>query len=163
MMIPPSVVPWPPMNFVSEWITTSAPCSIGLSRNGVGDGVVGDHRDALCVGHVGDRGEVDDVAGGVPDGLAEDRLGALVDQCPDRIRAVVGREADLDPEPGKHVREIRVGGPVELRNRHEVVAGTDQVEHRHADRGRAGADRHRRGAALQRGDPLLEHVDRRDC
>ena len=36
MMIPPIVVPWPPMNFVSEWITTSAPCWIGLSRNGVG-------------------------------------------------------------------------------------------------------------------------------
>ena len=35
MMMPPSVVPWPPMNFVSEWITTSAPCSNGLSRSGV--------------------------------------------------------------------------------------------------------------------------------
>ena len=35
MTIPPIDVPWPPMNLVSEWITTSAPCLIGLSSNGV--------------------------------------------------------------------------------------------------------------------------------
>jgi hypothetical protein len=32
---PPSVVPWPPRNFVAEWMTTSAPCSIGRHRYGV--------------------------------------------------------------------------------------------------------------------------------
>ena len=34
-MAPPSVVPWPPTNFVNEWTTTSAPWWIGLSINGV--------------------------------------------------------------------------------------------------------------------------------
>ena len=34
-MMPPIVVPWPPMNLVAEWITTSAPCWIGFSRIGV--------------------------------------------------------------------------------------------------------------------------------
>ena len=29
---PPSVVPCPPMNLVAEWITISAPYSIGLTR-----------------------------------------------------------------------------------------------------------------------------------
>ena len=29
---PPIVVPCPPMNFVAEWITISAPYSIGLTR-----------------------------------------------------------------------------------------------------------------------------------
>ena len=29
---PPSVVPWPPMNFVAEWTTMSAPCSMGRMR-----------------------------------------------------------------------------------------------------------------------------------
>ena len=28
-------VPWPPMNFVAEWTTTSAPCSMGRRRKGV--------------------------------------------------------------------------------------------------------------------------------
>ena len=32
---PPSVVPWPPRNLVTEWMTTSAPCSIGRHRYGV--------------------------------------------------------------------------------------------------------------------------------
>ena len=35
MMMPPIDVPWPPMNFVSEWTTTFAPYSIGRSRYGV--------------------------------------------------------------------------------------------------------------------------------
>ena len=35
-MIPPSVVPWPPMNLVSEAMTMSAPKSIGRIRIGVG-------------------------------------------------------------------------------------------------------------------------------
>src|SRR5438046_2460776 len=35
-MIPPSVVPCPPMNFVSDSSTMSAPYSIGRSRIGVG-------------------------------------------------------------------------------------------------------------------------------
>ena len=54
--------------------------------------------------------------------------------------------------------EVGVGGPVEGRHRDEVVAGAEQVEHRHADRGRPGADRHRPGAALEAGQPTLEHV-----
>src|SRR5690606_316067 len=32
---PPSVVPCPPRNLVAEWITMSAPCSIGRTRYGV--------------------------------------------------------------------------------------------------------------------------------
>src|SRR5699024_8837370 len=32
---PPIVVPCPPKNFVAEWMTMSAPCSIGRDRYGV--------------------------------------------------------------------------------------------------------------------------------
>ena len=32
---PPRVVPCPPRNFVAEWMTMSAPCSIGRHRYGV--------------------------------------------------------------------------------------------------------------------------------
>ena len=34
-MTPPRVVPWPPINFVAECTTISAPCSIGRIRYGV--------------------------------------------------------------------------------------------------------------------------------
>ena len=32
---PPSTTPWPPMNFVAEWVTMSAPHSMGRQRYGV--------------------------------------------------------------------------------------------------------------------------------
>ena len=32
---PPIEVPWPPRNFVAEWMTMSAPCSSGRHRYGV--------------------------------------------------------------------------------------------------------------------------------
>ena len=64
-------------------------------------------RDALGVCHVGDCRKVDDVPGRIrPDRLAEDGLGVIVDQLGDRFRAVVAREAHLDTEPRKHVREV---------------------------------------------------------
>ena len=31
-MTPAITVPWPPMNLVAEWTTTSAPCSMGRHR-----------------------------------------------------------------------------------------------------------------------------------
>ena len=31
---PPMTVPWPPIHFVAEWTTMSAPSSIGLARSG---------------------------------------------------------------------------------------------------------------------------------
>lgn len=34
-MTPPMVVPWPPRNFVAEWMMMSAPCSNGRMRYGV--------------------------------------------------------------------------------------------------------------------------------
>ena len=33
-MTPAITVPWPPMNLVAEWTTTSAPCSMGRHRYG---------------------------------------------------------------------------------------------------------------------------------
>ena len=33
-MTPPIDVPWPPMNFVAECVTMSAPCASGLHRYG---------------------------------------------------------------------------------------------------------------------------------
>ena len=83
MMMPPSVVPWPPMNFVSEWITTSAPWLNGLSRNGVATVLSAMIGNATGMGHFGHRGEIDDVAGGVADRLAEHRLRPLVDPSGD--------------------------------------------------------------------------------
>ncbi len=137
------------------------PVAERLEQKRGGHGVVRDDRNAARMGHLGHGGEIDDVAGGVANRLAEHGFRPLVDPIGDRLRPVVGREAGLDPEPGKNMGEVCVGGSVEGRYRDEVVAGAQEVEQRHADRGRSRADRHRPDATFQRTDALLEHVDGR--
>ena len=85
-MIPPSAVPWPPMNFVAEWTTMSAPHSIGRHRIRRGERVVDDQRDAVLVRDLGDRREIGDVAGRVADRLGEERLGVGPDRRRERRR-----------------------------------------------------------------------------
>src|SRR6202000_537926 len=46
---PPVDVPWPPMNLVAEWITMSAPHSIGRHRYGVAN-VLSTTRGSSCSG-----------------------------------------------------------------------------------------------------------------
>ncbi len=99
------------------------------------DGVVSDERDAATVGNLGDGLDVDDVAGGVADRLAEDAARRLVDQPGDRIGAIVLREADLDAEGRQHVCEVGEGCPVELRRYDEICAGAGDRQHRVADGG----------------------------
>ncbi len=79
-MMPPSVVPWPPMNFVNEWITMSAPYSTGRTSIGVATvlSTISGMRWRCATRR--QRLEVADVAGRIADGLAKYRAGVLVDQ-----------------------------------------------------------------------------------
>ena len=47
IITPPIVVPWPPMNFVAECTTISAPYSIGLTKYGVAN-VLSTTNGILC-------------------------------------------------------------------------------------------------------------------
>ena len=96
----------------------------GLEHERRGHRVVHDEGHAGRMGHRGHGLEVDDVAGRVADGLAEDGAGVLVDERGDRLGSVVDGEAGLDAQGGQHVGEVGEGGPVELRGHHEVRAGT---------------------------------------
>ena len=99
--VPPRVVPWPPTNLVSEWTTTSAPYSSGLRMSGVAT-VLSTMRGTPWRMGYGSHGlEVDDVAGRVADGLAEDGPGVLVDERGDRLGPVVGGETRLDARVGR--------------------------------------------------------------
>src|ERR1022692_2795499 len=99
------LVPWPPMNLVAEWMTMSAPHSIGRHRYGVANvlsttsgssrecamaatvsmsstfpaGNVRDGRHSLDVQHVPGR---------VADRLAEERLRVGAHRLPPRARIV---------------------------------------------------------------------------
>ncbi len=56
--------------------------------------------------------------------------------------------------------EQRVGGAVELRHRDDVAAELRDVERGVVQRGLASADAQRLDAALERGDPALQHRGR---
>ena len=61
------------------------------------DGVVDDQRNAMPVRHLGQRLDVADVAGGVADALAENRLRIVVDQRFDRARLIASANRTVTP------------------------------------------------------------------
>ena len=73
--MPPMEVPWPPMNFVAEFTTMSAPHSIGRHRAGEAL-VLSMMSGTPCVMRdLGERLDVEHVQLGVADGLGEDGPG----------------------------------------------------------------------------------------
>lgn len=88
-----------------------------------GHGVVDDQRHAVAVGGCGQRGDIDDVAGRVADGLAEHRLGTFVDQRLEGGDVVVGGEARGDALARQGVGQQVVGAAVQFGHRDDVVAG----------------------------------------
>ena len=154
--MPPIAVPWPPIHFVAEWMTMSAPCSMGFVEQR-GEGVVDDDRHALGVGDVGDGADVVDVEARVADGLEEHGLGALVDRRPEGLGLQPVDELHGDAQLGQRVVEQVVGAAVEAARGDDVVARAGEVEDRQRLGRLAGRDREGRDAALERGDALLEH------
>jgi hypothetical protein len=99
-MAPPRVVPWPPDELGQGVDDHVGSVVIGLQHERGGHRVVHDEGDAGRVGHGGHGLEVDDVAGRVADGLAEDGTGLLVDEGGDRLGPVVGGEPTSMPRVG---------------------------------------------------------------
>ena len=122
------------------------------------DGVVDDERDAGVVRHIGDERDVEDVDARVADGLGEQELRVRADRAGPLVGIIlVLHEGRLDAELGEGVLEQVVGAAVDRRARHDVVAGLGDVEHGEG-RGRLpGGEQECSGAALERGDALLDH------
>ena len=129
----------------------------GLQERRRGHGVVHDGGNAAGAGHLRHRRDVNDVAGGVADALAEHRLGVGVDELVQVLRGVPFRETRLDTQLRQHVREQRVGAAVKLRDGDEVVPRLRQIEQGIVHRGAAGGERQGADAALELGDALLQH------
>ena len=160
--MPASVVPWPPMNLVSDSTTMSAPCSIGRSITGVAT-VLFDDAAAR-------RGDAHNpparrcpvmLPAGVADALAIDGLGVLVDQRLDRGDVVASGEPRRDSLPRQDMREQRVRGAVELRHGDDVTAVIGERRDRVSQRGLPRRGRKRADGAVHCGDATLQHLDRR--
>ena len=120
--------------------------------------VVDDQWDAVTVRGVSQRLEIDDIAGRVADGLAEDCLGLVVDQRFQRGDVIVGGEAHLDALTRQGVGEKVVGAAIELGHRNDVIARFSDGLDRIGDRRHARSHRQRGDTAFQCGDTLFEHV-----
>ena len=119
--------------------------------------VVDDQRHAVAMRDLGQRLDVADIAGGIADGLAEHRLGVLVDQLFDRVGLVAVGEAARDALARQDVAEQRVRRAVELRHGDDVAAVVGEIDEGEMQRGLSGRDRKRADAAFELGDALLEH------
>ncbi|MNS81596.1 hypothetical protein D3C72_1153100 [compost metagenome] len=124
-------------------------------------GVVDDQRQALGVGRIGQGGEVHDIAQRIADGLAEDRLGALIGVGGDGGDVVGVDEAHLDAVLGQGVGEQVVGAAIEGAGGDDVVAGLGDGQDGVGDGRHARGHGQGRDPALQRRQTLLQHVGRR--
>ena len=130
----------------------------GADQIGGRDGVVDDQRDAVLVRDIGDRPDVEDVDARVADGLGEEQLGVRAHRALPLGRVVlVLDEGDLDPELRERVLEEVVGAAVDRAGGDEVVAGLRDVQDREGRRRLAARQQEGAGAALERGDALLDH------
>ena len=120
-MAPPSVVPWPPMNLVSECTTMSAPYSIGRSRIGVAT-VLSTISGTPCACATAASASMSQM---LPAGLPtlSQKTARVLSSISFSIAAgAVGfGKAHRDALARQHVREQRVGGAVELRHRDDVA------------------------------------------
>ena len=153
-------VPWPPIHFVAEWMTMSAPCLIGWARSGANvlSTMTGTPR-AWATSAIEARSCTS--SRGLP---ISSRKTALVLSSIARPKADGSRAVDegrRDADLGQGVGEQVVGAAVERRRRDDVVAGAGEVEDRQRLGRLAAGEAEGRDAALERGDALLEDVGRR--
>ena len=130
----------------------------GAAQHWRGDGVVDDQRHAMLVGDLGQTLEIDDVAGRIADGLAEDGAGLVIDQRLEAGEIIEGRHAHLDPLTRQAMGEQVVGAAIQLAGADDVVADLHQRLDGIGDRRHAGSHRQRRDTALDGGHALLQHV-----
>jgi len=139
---PPSVVPWPPRNFVSEFTTMSAPWSMGRSKIGEAT-VLSTMSGTPWAWATRARASMSQMfPAGFADALAKDRARFVVDQFGNRFGLVALREADGDSLAGKDVREERVRGAVELRDGDDVASEFRDIQHGIIDCGLAACWTH---------------------
>ena len=128
-MMPPSVVPWPPMNFVSEWTTMSAPYSIGRSRIGVATVLSTISGMPWLWATLASASMSQMLPAGLP--TLSQKNARVLSSISFSIAAgwSLSAKRTVTPELGQHVREQRVGGAVELRDGDDIGAELGDVEH----------------------------------
>ncbi|GJD02126.1 hypothetical protein ColKHC_10951 [Colletotrichum higginsianum] len=120
------------------------------------------HNDghALLVGDLGDGLEIRHVVLWVADTLDVDGLGLVVNGVGNVLDAVAINKFCVDAEARQEHLELVVGAAIEQRGRDDIITGLGEGADGDELGGLAGGGGQRGHAALERGDALLEDVDR---
>src|SRR6202012_2847544 len=156
-MMPPSELPWPARNFVSECTTMSAPWSIGRIRYGVAS-VLSTIRGTPALRAIA---EIASMSVTLPEGLAIDSMKIAL------VRGVIAlsklpTSSGMGPhhvpaETLERVAELVDRPAVQFARRDKLVAGHQQLLQHHDLCGVAGSHRKRRCAAFERRDAFFQH------
>ena len=157
-MMPPSVVPWPPRNFVAEWTTIVRAERDDLDPVGRAERVVDDERQAVAVGDGGNGLDVRDVAVRVAQRLEIDGARVRLDGRLDRCGVVRVHERRRDAVLRQRVRQQVIGAAVDRLLRDNVVALPRKRLNGIGDGRCAGGSGQSGHAALKGCHALLEHV-----
>ena len=125
------------------------------------EGRVHHERQIVPVGDLGVLLDIRHAKSRVADRLNVDEARLLVDRRLDRVEVVQVREADRDALLRKNRVELGKGPAVEVVRRDDLVSTLRDIGDREVDRRRAGGERQRGHAALERREALLQRVVRR--
>ncbi len=120
--------------------------------------VVHDHRQAVLVRLVGDGPEIRHVVLRIPDRFQVHQPGILIHQLADLLRMIGIEEPHLDAQLFQSLRKERPGASIQAGGGNEVLPGVRDGEDRGGDSRLPRSERQPADAAIERGQPLLEHV-----
>ena len=120
--------------------------------------VIHDHRQAVLVGGVGDGAEIGHIVLGIPDRFQVHQAGVLIHQLVDLLGMIGIEEPHLDAQLLQGLGEERPGASVQAGGGNEVLPGVRDGEDRGDDGRLARGEGQPADAAIERGEPLLQHV-----
>src|SRR5262249_54193136 len=158
---PPMLVPCPPMNLVAEWITMSAPHSIGRQRYGVAN-VLSTMSGTSCSWASDATVSISrTLPAGVPMVSPQNALVFGRTALPPPVRSVGFDLGQLDVIFPQKVLKLVPAPAVQRRRRDDMVARLEDGEQRGRLSGDPARERDSAGRTLEVRDPLLEDGDRR--
>ena len=125
-----------------------------------GCGVVDDQGNARVIGDIGNRAHVHDIAAGVGNRLAKDRLRVVIDRGLHRVQIVKVDKGRGPAETLDRLGELRDRATIKPRAGDDILTRCHQRKQRHQLGRMTGRTADTACAAFKRCDPFLQRCDR---
>jgi hypothetical protein len=130
----------------------------GPEQRGREHRVIHDDRQAVLVRRIGDGAEIRNIVLGIPNRFQVYQARVLVHQLVYLFRVVGIKEPNFDTQLLEGLVEKRPGAAVQASGGNEVLPGMHDGEHRGRDGRRSRGKRQPADAAVESGQPLLQHI-----